>query len=84
MKKSTVVRKLVKLLKDWESSKLDAKCANQILALLTSEEIGMLPPFSNQKDLGCECGCRGRCVKGHEWDYSHLPEGALQGERIYR
>ena len=39
---------------------------------------GMLPPWSNQRDLGCECGCKGYCPNGNHWDYENTPEGALQ------
>lgn len=84
MKRSKVVRKLVKLLETWEGSKLEAKTAREILDLLTGKEIGMLPPFSKQADLGCECGCKGRCPKGHEWDYEHMKENAMQVDVIYR
>lgn len=44
MKKSEVKKKLVKLLKTWENSKLDSKFAEEILELLTGDEVRMKPP----------------------------------------
>lgn len=83
MKKSTAKRKLVKLLKTWEGSQLNAKLAGEILDLLTSKDVGMVPPFSRQQDLGCECGCKGRCPRGNKWDSEGLPEGANQVKDIF-
>ena len=43
-----------------------------------------MPPYSNQKDLDCECGCQGNCPKGYDWDYEHLPKDAYQAtDRSY-
>lgn len=82
MKRSQVVAKLTKLLKTYENSKLDRETSRTILSML--EENGMLPPWSSQRDLGCECGCKGWCPKGYKWDYEHHPKGAFQTDRIYR
>ena len=54
MKKSTILRKISRLLKTNPS-------ASEILDLVQKE--GMLPPYSHQCDLGCECGCHGRCPR---------------------
>ena len=43
MKRSTVIRKIVKTLQFWENSKLDRKCANAVLTLLEKEGI-ITPP----------------------------------------
>lgn len=82
MKKSKVLRKLTKLLQTWEGSKLEGRTSKEILELLEKE--GMLPPFSKQADLGCECGCKGRCAIGHDWDNERLPDGANQVDVYYR
>lgn len=82
MKRSKVLRKLTRLLATWEGSKLTGETSKEVLALLEKE--GMLPPHSNQADLGCECGCKGRCPRGNEWDYEHAPDGAYQTVRYNR
>lgn len=43
MKKSTVIKKMVKVLKKWENSMLDAKCAHAVLDLLEKEGV-ITPP----------------------------------------
>jgi hypothetical protein len=48
MKRSKVIRGLVKVLKPWESSMLDKKCANEILLYL--EQIGIITPPSIKVD----------------------------------
>lgn len=42
------------------------ECAEAILNICQRE--GMLPPYSKQADLGCECGCKGQNERGHAWD----------------
>ena len=42
MKKSQMIRKMMKVLKTWEDCKLEPKLAHQLLDLL--EANGMLPP----------------------------------------
>lgn len=41
--------------------------AEDILAKI--EAHGMTPPYSKKQDLGCECGCKGRCEIGENWEY---------------
>ena len=72
MKKSYMINKIESLLKIKSN-------ATDILDMLVKE--GMLPPYSKQRDLGCECGCHGWCSKGHDWDYEHLPDNSFQTNR---
>lgn len=44
MKRSDALKKIVKILKPWENSILNKKCANEILTML--EHMGMCPPFA--------------------------------------
>lgn len=74
-------RKILKLLKTWDGCQKTMETANDILDLVVKE--GMLPPKSYQRDLGCECGCKGWCPKGNDWDYEHIPIGDMQTNRKY-
>lgn len=38
------------------------------LVLLVVEANGMKPPYSAERDWGCECGCKGRCEIGDRWE----------------
>lgn len=79
MKKSTLAEKV---LQQMEGRTIRSKRdVYDLIDALT--ELGVLPPYSKQADLSCECGCKGRCPRGHAWDYEHLPEGAYQVERVY-
>lgn len=42
MRRNFVLKKIVKTLSSWESSKLDKKCADEILTML--EELGVISP----------------------------------------
>jgi hypothetical protein len=81
MKKSQMTRCVLKVLKKWENSTPSPRMANKIIDVMV--EAGMLPPRSQQRDLGCECGCKGWCPKGHDWDYEHMPAGSMQTPRNY-
>lgn len=82
MKKTQAQRAVLKVLRDWEGSMMEMRTAKEVIDALV--KIGMLPPFSCQADLSCECGCKGRCPKGNNWDDEKLPIGANQVQRIYR
>ena len=45
MKRNDVLKKIVKTLQPWESSKLDKKCANEILSMLEELDIICPPPI---------------------------------------
>lgn len=81
MKKSKIIRKLTALLRSYEDSELGPQQAREILDLLEKE--GMKPPFTKQRDLGCECGCHGWCAKGYEWDYEHDLTGEFAKDGRY-
>lgn len=83
MKKSQALRKILRKLQEWENSRLEMKTAKELMEVI-EKEIGMLPPWSSQRDFGCECGCKGRCPKGHGWDSEYLPIGSYQTERFSR
>ena len=82
MKRSYVVKRIARLLKQELQGAENRRLAGKILDSI--EAAGMKPPWSNQADLGCECGCKGRCPKGRNWDYEHMPNGAMQVSPIYR
>lgn len=69
MKRSAMIKRLKRILEKNENSKATTAAANEILECVL--EAGMEPPFSKQRDLGCECGCHGWCAKGNSWDYEH-------------
>lgn len=66
MKRKDMLKKLYKVADDFMDSPDKRNLVDVLLD--ASVKLGMLPPYSKQKDLGCECGCKGRCEKGHEWD----------------
>jgi hypothetical protein len=63
MKRSEMVAKFQLILEEWESSRLDLKAADQILAKL--EEAGMAPP-ETRSDIYLRSECDYAFV--NEWD----------------
>lgn len=49
MKKSKIIKEIVKVLQPWESSRLDKKCAEDILTKL--EELGMELPLDKKMEI---------------------------------
>lgn len=72
MKRSQMIRKLVRHLRDWEGSRLDATCAREIIDLL--EANGMLPPGA-EKDKITFSNYATKEVTGFSYDkYEWEPE----------
>lgn len=88
MKRSKVINKIEKLLYKHLSkpdpSPQDFEDAAEAI-LKATEKMGMLPPHTTERDLGCECGCHGWHQKGHAWDYEHRIDwkglGGREGSR---
>ena len=74
MKRSKVLKKIEKLLYKHvggiDPSPIDFVDAAEAV-LEAVEKMGMKPPHSKERDLDCECGCKGWCAKGNHWDYEH-------------
>ena len=49
MKRSKMLREIVKVLKPWENSVLEVRTAKEILAKI--EELGMLPPGREEDEI---------------------------------
>jgi hypothetical protein len=67
MKRSTFKRKLLKLLKTWESCKMESRTAEAVIRLC--EEHGMYPPSVEELTFSKLDGTvLGTMTDGHEWE----------------
>lgn len=72
MKKSQMIRKMLKVLRSWEGSKMETKTARELLGVM--EAAGMLPPGAEKDKITFSNYATGE-VTGHSYEkYEWEPE----------
>lgn len=67
MKRSVLIKESAAILKKaQDEGKTIKEAAAMVLA--HHEKRGMKPPYSKSTAHYCECGCKGRCELGNQWE----------------